>query len=124
MAIIFNHLDIDTEDVLKAAETKWNFISFRPGLVGGHCIGVDPYYLTFKAKKVGYKPEVVLAGRKINDYMSYWIANLVDKKLKNSDTSLSKINILILGFSFKENCPDFRNTKSIEVYKILKRERF
>ena len=122
LAIIFNHLDIDTEDVMKAAETKWNFISFRPGLVGGHCIGVDPYYLTYKSEQLGYKPEVVLAGRKINDCMSEWIANLVDKKLQKSNSINSQKKILILGFTFKENCPDFRNTKSIEVYEFLNRK--
>jgi len=114
---IFSMLDLDTEEVLKAAETKWNFISFRPGLVGGHCIGVDPYYLTYKAEKLGYDPQVILSGRAINDQMPIFIA---DKLLNTLNKSLSDIkNILILGYSFKENCNDIRNTKVHDLVQSL-----
>ena len=108
---IFNRLDIDTEAVLKAAETKWNFMPFRPGLVGGHCIGVDPYYLTFKAKELDFKPEVILAGRGINDSMSNYVSHKAIEMLKENEIDPSKSQILIMGLSFKENCPDIRNTK-------------
>ena len=108
---IFNRLNIDTEAVLKAAETKWNFMPFRPGLVGGHCIGVDPYYLTFKAKELDFKPEVILAGRGINDSMSNYVSHKAIEMLKENEIDPSKSHILIMGLSFKENCPDIRNTK-------------
>ena len=108
---IFNRLDIDTEAVLKAAETKWNFMPFRPGLVGGHCIGVDPYYLTFKAEELDFKPEVILAGRGINDSMSNYVSLKAIEMLKENEIDPSKSQILIMGLSFKENCPDIRNTK-------------
>ena len=120
LAIIFKLLDLDTLDVLEAASTKWNFLKFKPGLVGGHCIGVDPYYLTFKAQSIGYSPEVVLAGRKINDDMSKWLANQIILEMRERDILLSNSKILILGFTFKENCPDIRNTKVYDVIKILK----
>ena len=108
---IFNLLDIDTEEVLKAAETKWNFISFRPGLVGGHCIGVDPYYLTYKAQQLGYQPEMILAGRQLNDEMSEYIFNKVFDHMQESKINIKGSEVLILGYSFKENCSDVRNTK-------------
>tara|TARA_Y100000746_G_scaffold177877_1_gene155534 strand:- start:112 stop:1449 length:1338 start_codon:yes stop_codon:yes gene_type:complete len=120
LAIIFNKLGIDTLDVLKAASTKWNFLDFKPGLVGGHCIGVDPYYLTFKAKQVGYYPELVLAGRRINDNMSNWIADQIILKMIKKNIDVRNSNVLILGFSFKENCADIRNTKVINLYRALK----
>ena len=119
MAIIFKLLKIDTLDVLKAASTKWNFLHFKPGLVGGHCIGVDPYYLTFKAQLLGYQPEVVLSGRKINDGMAKWIVDQLLIEMCKKDISIKTSNILILGFTFKENCPDTRNTKVQEIVNIL-----
>ena len=111
LSIIFNKLNIDTEEVLSAADTKWNFIPFRPGLVGGHCIGVDPYYLTHKAVSVGYTPEVILAGRRLNDGMGSYIATEVSKIMTKKRIHVIDANILIMGFSFKENCPDIRNTR-------------
>ncbi len=117
LALIFNRLGIDTEEVLKAAGTKWNFLSFRPGLVGGHCIGVDPYYLTHKAKDLGYHPEVILAGRRINDSMGSYVASQVIKKMIKSRIHIEDSNILIMGLTFKENCPDLRNTRVIDVVK-------
>jgi len=114
LAIIFEHLDIDTESVLKAAETKWNFLPFRPGLVGGHCIGVDPYYLTFKAQQIGYEPKIILSGRQLNDGMSKFVSQQLLNKLINKPS-----RILIMGLSFKENCPDIRNTKIIDIYNDL-----
>jgi len=115
LSMIFNKLDIDTESVLKAAETKWNFLSFRPGLVGGHCIGIDPYYLTHKAIEVGYIPEMILAGRKINDDMGKYVANNVIDLMRMKNIIILDSNILILGFTFKENCPDLRNTKVVDL---------
>ena len=124
LSIIFNKLNIDTNEVLKAAKTKWNFMSFNPGLVGGHCIGVDPYYLSDKAKSVGYNPEIILAGRKINDNMGKYIANQIKKILKKNKIKLEyKTRILILGIAFKENCSDIRNTKVIDIYKNLNKLR-
>ncbi len=110
LALIFNKLNLDTNKVIDAANTKWNFINFRPGLVGGHCIGVDPYYLTYKAKNIGYSPKVILAGRKINNYLPEYIANNLTKRL-SENFKIKKFKILILGFTFKENCSDIRNTK-------------
>jgi len=118
---IFNLLGIDTEDVLKAAGTKWNFLPFRPGLVGGHCIGVDPYYLTHKALELGYKPEIILAGRNLNDRMSSYIADEITGLMIENKTQLENSRILILGMTFKENCPDIRNTKVIDLYLSLKK---
>jgi len=118
---IFNLLGIDTEDVLKAAGTKWNFLPFRPGLVGGHCIGVDPYYLTHKALELGYKPEIILAGRNLNDRMSSYIADAIIGLMIENKTQLENSRILILGMTFKENCPDIRNTKVIDLYLSLKK---
>jgi UDP-N-acetyl-D-galactosamine dehydrogenase len=117
---IFNLLEIDTEDVLDAAGTKWNFLPFRPGLVGGHCIGVDPYYLAQKAQEVGYHPEIILAGRRINDSMGKHVATEVIKCMMRKDLKVIGSNILMLGITFKENCPDIRNTRAIDIYKELK----
>jgi UDP-N-acetyl-D-glucosamine/UDP-N-acetyl-D-galactosamine dehydrogenase len=115
LALIFNKLKIDTEEVLNAAGTKWNFLPFNPGLVGGHCIGVDPYYLTYKAMKVGYEPEMILAGRKINDNMGNFVVSEVVNLMKLKDIYTRDANILIMGLTFKENCPDLRNTKVIDL---------
>ena len=115
LALIFNKLNIDTESVLKAASTKWNFLPFSPGLVGGHCISVDPYYLTHKAIEVGYVPEVILAGRKINDNMGIYVVHQVAKLITKKNISIDESKILIMGLSFKENCPDIRNTRVVDL---------
>ncbi len=115
LAMIFNKMGIDTLDVLEAAGTKWNFLNFRPGLVGGHCIGVDPYYLAHKAQAVGHHPEMILAGRRINDYMGIYVANQIVKLLIKKSVMVKNSKILILGLTFKENCPDIRNTKVIDI---------
>lgn len=120
LAIIFEKIGIDTTEVLEAAGTKWNFLKFKPGLVGGHCIGVDPYYLAQKAQEVGYHPEIILAGRRLNDSMGKYIASEVVKLMIKNSLPILNANILILGFSFKENCPDFRNTKVIDIVNELK----
>lgn len=117
---IFTALGIDTNDVLEAASTKWNFLPFKPGLVGGHCIGVDPYYLAQCAQRHGYNPEIILAGRRMNDGMGEYVANQVIKLMLKKGIQVLNSNILILGFTFKENCPDVRNTKVIDIYKALK----
>lgn len=117
---IFNKLGIDTQDVLEAASTKWNFLPFKPGLVGGHCIGVDPYYLAQCAQRHGYNPEIILAGRRMNDGMGEYVANETVKLMLKKGIQVLNSNILILGFTFKENCPDVRNTKVIDIYKSLK----
>lgn len=119
LAKIFNRLDIDTNDVLDAAGTKWNFLRFRPGLVGGHCIGVDPYYLAQKAQEVGYHPEIILSGRRLNDGMGEYVAKEVIKLMVKRDIRINNSKVLILGFSFKENCPDVRNTKVIDIVRSL-----
>lgn len=119
-AKIFNKLDIDTEEVLKAAGTKWNFLHFKPGLVGGHCISVDPYYLTHKAQEVGYRPEVILAGRRINDGMGAYVATQLVKRLSSNKIHVDEAKILILGITFKGDCPDVRNTKIIDIISELK----
>lgn len=119
LALIFDKLNIDTHDVLDAAGTKWNFLPFRPGLVGGHCIGVDPYYLTHKAESIGYNPQVILSGRRINDNMGQYVANKVIKLLIQNNSVIKESRVLILGFTFKENCPDTRNTRVIDVVKEL-----
>ena len=116
---IFNLLDIDTLEVLEAAETKWNFLPFKPGLVGGHCIGVDPYYLAQKAQEVGYHPEIILAGRRINNSMGTYVASEVIKLMIKKDIAIKESRVLMLGFTFKENCPDVRNTRVIDVYAEL-----
>lgn len=115
LAMIFNKLNLNTEEVLAAAATKWNFMHFKPGLVGGHCIGVDPYYLTFKAQAIGYNPEVILAGRRINDNMGAYVAGQVVKKMLSKKIHVRDAEVLILGFAFKENCTDSRNTKVIDI---------
>ena len=117
LAKIFNLLEIDTNEVLKAAGTKWNFLDFKPGLVGGHCIGVDPYYLTYKAKEIGYNPEIILSGRKLNDLMGNYVAEEVIHLMKKNSIEIINSNVLILGITFKENCPDVRNSKAIDVVK-------
>ena len=119
LSLIFNRLGIDTLEVLEAAGTKWNFLPFRPGLVGGHCISVDPYYLTHKAQQVGYHPEVILAGRRINDGMGIFVADSVVKMMTQRKLHVVDSNILILGLTFKENCPDLRNTRVIDIIKEL-----
>ena len=116
-ALIFNILKIDTESVLEAAGTKWNFLPFRPGLVGGHCIGVDPYYLAQKAIEVGYNPEMILVGRKLNDNMGSYVANEVSKLMVNKHINVVDANVLIMGLTFKENCPDLRNTRVVDLIK-------
>ena len=119
LALIFNRLGIDTEEVLKAAGSKWNFLPFRPGLVGGHCIGVDPYYLTHKAQAVGYHPEMILAGRRLNDSMGIYVAQRVAQLMIRKRIQLSDARILVLGLAFKENCPDVRNTRVVDVVREL-----
>jgi len=119
LAIIFNLMEIDTESVLKAAETKWNFLPFRPGLVGGHCIGVDPYYLTHKAESLGYNPEIILAGRRLNDGMASFVSSQLVKLLAQKNIKINSSKILILGLSFKEDCPDIRNTKVTDIIEEL-----
>lgn len=116
---IFNLIGIDTNDVLEAAGTKWNFLKFKPGLVGGHCIGVDPYYLAQKAQEVGYHPEIILAGRRLNDSMGIYVATEVIKLMLRKNIQVNKSKILILGFTFKENCPDVRNTRVIDIFNEL-----
>ncbi|RKD13190.1 Vi polysaccharide biosynthesis protein VipA/TviB [Pelobium manganitolerans] len=120
LALIFNRLNIDTQHVLDAAATKWNFLKYKPGLVGGHCIGVDPYYLAQKAESVGYRPSILLAGRRINDAMSEFIADEVLKGVIDSDVKVKGSKVLILGVTFKENCTDVRNTKIVDIYNKLK----
>lgn len=120
LAKIFNLMNIDTHDVLEAANTKWNFLPFKPGLVGGHCIGVDPYYLAQKAQEVGYHPEIILAGRRVNDGMGKYIASEVVKQMINTGACVKNAKVLMLGITFKENCPDIRNTKAIDIYSELK----
>ena len=119
LALIFNHLGIDTEEVLQAAETKWNFLSFRPGLVGGHCIGVDPYYLTHKAQAIGYHPEIILSGRRLNDNMGGYVALQLVKAMLEKGITIKGSRVLVLGLTFKENCPDLRNSKVIDVINEL-----
>ncbi len=120
LAVIFNKMGIDTEAVLKAAGTKWNFLPFRPGLVGGHCIGVDPYYLTHKAQSIGYHPEIILAGRRLNDGMGAYVVTQLVKGMIKKKIQVEGAKILVLGLSFKENCPDIRNTKIIDIVTELK----
>lgn len=120
LSIIFNKMGIDTKSVLEAAGTKWNFLKFFPGLVGGHCIGVDPYYLTYKAEQMGYHSQVILAGRRINDDMGRYVAENIVKNLIRADVSVKTAKVAILGFTFKENCPDTRNTKVIDIVRELR----
>jgi len=119
LSLIFQRLGIDTEEVLAAAGTKWNFLPFRPGLVGGHCIGVDPYYLTFKAQEIGYHPEIILAGRRINDAMGEHVVDRVVKMMTRQKIHVVDANVLVLGLAFKENCPDIRNTRVIDVVRAF-----
>ncbi len=120
LSIIFNKMGIDTKSVLEAAGTKWNFLKFYPGLVGGHCIGVDPYYLTYKAEELGYHSQIILSGRRINDDMGKYVAESCVKNLIKSDKAVKGARVAILGFTFKENCPDTRNTKIIDIVNELK----
>ena len=119
LALIFDRMGVSTSAVLEAAATKWNFLPFRPGLVGGHCIGVDPYYLTFKAESLGYHPQVILAGRRINDGMGKFIAEKTVKLLIANDRAVKKAKVLILGWTFKEDVPDIRNTRVVDIYQEL-----
>ena len=121
LSIIFNKMNIDTQQVLEAAASKWNFLSFYPGLVGGHCVGVDPYYLTHKAKKIGYQPEIILAGRRLNDNMGAYVASQLLKRMKEKSINIKDSKILILGLTFKENCPDLRNSGVMKVINELKK---
>jgi len=120
LALIFDQMDIDTNEVLAAAGTKWNFIKLTPGLVGGHCIGVDPYYLTFKAEELGYKPDLILASRQINNGMGKYIAERTIKEMIKAGKLIKGANILVLGVTFKEDCPDMRNTKVVDIIEELK----
>ena len=115
LALLFSRLGIDTEEVLNAAGTKWNFLPFKPGLVGGHCIGVDPYYLTHKAQAIGYNPEIILSGRRINDDMGKFVVSQVIKLMLNKRIHILKSKVLVMGLTFKENCPDLRNTRVIDI---------
>lgn len=119
LALIFDRMGIDTNDVIEAAATKWNFLKFKPGLVGGHCIGVDPYYLAHKAESLGYHPQVILSGRRVNDNMGMFVANKLIKLMINKGHAIKGGKVLILGFTFKENCPDIRNTRVIDIYREL-----
>lgn len=119
LALIFDRMGVDTNEVLAAAATKWNFLPFKPGLVGGHCIGVDPYYLAYKAEKLGYYPEVILSGRRINDRMGVFVAGKLIKLMAQADVRLKEARVLILGVAFKENCPDIRNTKVVDIVQEL-----
>ena len=119
LAMLFKRLNLDTEEVLQAAGTKWNFLNFRPGLVGGHCIGVDPYYLTYKAEQIGYQPQVILAGRRINDQMGKYVAESTVKQLIQADKAVKGARVLVLGLTFKEDVPDIRNTKVIDIVREL-----
>ncbi len=119
LALIFNRLGIDTEEVLIAAGTKWNFLPFRPGLVGGHCIGVDPYYLTYKAQSIGYNPEIILSGRRINDGMGEYVVSRLIKLMLQKRIHVQQSDVLIMGLTFKENCPDLRNTRVVDIIKEL-----
>jgi UDP-N-acetyl-D-glucosamine/UDP-N-acetyl-D-galactosamine dehydrogenase len=119
LSLIFQRLNIDTTKVLEAAGTKWNFLPFRPGLVGGHCIGVDPYYLTHRAQQVGYHPEVILAGRRINDGMGGVVAENLVKTMLRKGIELKNSRVLMMGLTFKENCPDIRNTRAVDIVRAL-----
>jgi len=119
LALIFNRMGIDTEAVLQAAGTKWNFLPFRPGLVGGHCIGVDPYYLTHKAQAIGYHPEIILAGRRLNDSMGEYVVSQLVKTMTKQRIHVQGARVLVMGLTFKENCPDLRNTRVVDIVKEL-----
>jgi UDP-N-acetyl-D-galactosamine dehydrogenase len=119
--ILFNKMKLNTNEVLEAAGSKWNFLPFRPGLVGGHCIGVDPYYLTYKAKKIGYSPKIILSGRKINDKMAAYVASQFVKLIKQKNKAIKKNRILVMGLTFKENCLDLRNSGAVKICSELKK---
>jgi UDP-N-acetyl-D-galactosamine dehydrogenase len=119
LSIIFNRMGLDTEAVLQAAGTKWNFLPFRPGLVGGHCIGVDPYYLTHKAQAIGYHPEIILAGRRLNDSMGAYVVTQLVKQMTKQRIHVQGARVLVMGLTFKENCPDLRNTKVVDIVREL-----
>lgn len=119
LSLIFSKMNLDTQEVLKAASTKWNFLNFSPGLVGGHCIGVDPYYLTYKAESLGYTPEIILAGRRLNDSMGEYVARQVVKAMLKKKIAIHDTKVMILGLTFKENCPDFRNSKVVDIVNEL-----
>jgi UDP-N-acetyl-D-galactosamine dehydrogenase len=121
LALIFDRLNIDTEEVLQAAGTKWNFLPFRPGLVGGHCIGVDPYYLTHKAQEVGYHPEMILAGRRLNDNMAGYVAERVAQLMGRKSLLVNRARVLVMGLAFKENCPDVRNSKVVDLIRAMEK---
>lgn len=120
LSLIFRRMGLDTSEVLAAAGTKWNFLNFRPGLVGGHCISVDPYYLTYKAEAIGYRPEVILAGRRINDIMGGYIARELVKEMIRRGSSVKGCRVLVMGLAFKENCPDLRNTRVVDIVAELR----
>jgi UDP-N-acetyl-D-galactosamine dehydrogenase len=120
LSLIFDKIGIDTFDVLEAASTKWNFLNYKPGLVGGHCIGVDPYYLAHKAESLGYYPQVILSGRRVNDEMGIFVANKVIKLMIQKGLTIKGARVLVLGVTFKENCPDIRNSKVVDIYNELK----
>jgi UDP-N-acetyl-D-galactosamine dehydrogenase len=120
LALIFDRIGIDTNDVIEAAGTKWNFLKYKPGLVGGHCIGVDPYYLAHKAEAVGYNPQVILSGRRVNDHVGHFVANKVVKLMIEKDHKIKGSRALIMGITFKENCPDVRNTRVVDIFYELK----
>ena len=120
LSILFHKLDIDTNEVLNAASTKWNFIKYLPGLVGGHCIGVDPYYLSYKSNKLGFRPKIILAGRKLNNQMSDFIFTNMKLELKKLNKNINNSKVLVLGATFKENCADFRNSKVFDIMKKMK----
>ena len=124
LSIIFDKMNLNTYEILKAASTKWNFLNFKPGLVGGHCIGVDPYYLTHATKKIGYNPKLILAGRKINDNMSSYVFSKFQKKIKEKKIDKKQIKVLLMGITFKEDCPDIRNSKSYDLYKQLIKNKY
>jgi UDP-N-acetyl-D-galactosamine dehydrogenase len=119
LALIFDRIGIDTQDVLDAAGTKWNFLKYKPGLVGGHCIGVDPYYLAHKAESLGYYPQVILSGRRVNDNMGMFVANKVVKLMIQNGITIKGANVLVMGVTFKENCPDIRNSKVVDIVNEL-----
>jgi UDP-N-acetyl-D-galactosamine dehydrogenase len=119
LAMMFDRMGLDTTEVLEAAGTKWNFLPFRPGLVGGHCIGVDPYYLTYKAQEVGHHPEIILAGRRLNDGMGAYVASELVKLMIKRGVAVAQSRVLVLGVTFKENCPDIRNTRVVDVVREL-----
>ncbi len=115
LALIFDRVGIDTNEVIEAAGTKWNFLKYRPGLVGGHCIGVDPYYMVYKAEQLGYYPEVIKSGRRVNEHIGAFVANKVVKLMIEKDISIKGANMLVMGITFKENCPDIRNSRVIDI---------